>query len=322
MVNYGLFRPESPLTISRTVTKWMKSAVFASGLGLAWTVLPLSHAHGQHIESYGVFAGINFPFTVDQGLRQDPRFYGKLTLRATPIGFCYGYDRVGHGVVISPSFVKIGQKYIIRNTAGGDVGMRDIRMDYINIPIALKLHLNDLSFFRLSAVAAINIDYLVNGQEVISHSASKLNYPPGVIIPSDPGYIEVYDGVIVPEVKNQVLVNKSQFKPFQISAGFGLRSDFDFNEDWSMNFDGRAVFGILDPRSNAYIDQLKAGTTAEPATDLYGQRRDMYLCGTIGVSRIIQIKQKFHAKTSPNNAGKKQPGKGKKKKMKKGMRAI
>jgi hypothetical protein len=302
----------------------MTFAVLASWLSFLCVVVPSSNAGAQHIESYGVFAGLNFPFTVDQGLHQDPRYYGKLTLRATPIGFCYGYDKVGHGFVISPSFVKIGQKYIIRNTAGGDVGTRDIRMDYINIPIAFKLHLNDLSFFRLSAVAAINIDYLVNGQEVISHSAAKLNYPPGVIIPDEPGYIKVYDGVIVPEVKNQVYVNKSQFKPFQISAGFGLRSDFDFNEDWSMNFDGRAVFGILDPRSKAYIEQLKAGTTAQPTTDLFGQRRDMYLCGTIGVSRIIQIKQSFRAKTSPNNSGKKQPGKNsaKKKKMKKGMRAL
>ena len=93
-------------------------------------------------------------------------------------------------------------------------------------------------------------------------------------------------------------MNKSQYKPFQISAGIGFRSDFDFDEDWSLNFDGRAVFGILDPRKKSYIEQLKAGTSAEPTTDLYGQRRDMYLCGTIGVSRIIQIKLKFHAKTS------------------------
>jgi hypothetical protein len=264
---------------------------------------------------------MNFPFTIDQGLQQDPRYYGKLTLRATPVGISYGYDRVGHGFVITPSYLKIGQKYIIRNTVGGDVGFRDIKMDYLSVPIALKIHLNDLAFFRLSAVAALNFDYLINGQEVISHSAAKLIYPPGVIVPDDPGYVKVYDGVLVPEVNDQVHVSKEQFKSFQISGAVGFRSDFDFNDDWSMNFDGRAVFGILDPRSKEYIDELKSGTTANPSTDLYGQRRDVYLAGCIGLSRIIQIKQKFHAKTSAKPVGRKQPGK-QKKKVKKGTRAI
>jgi hypothetical protein len=324
MVNYGLPRPESRLS-SRTCTSppFDSVRIFCLSLIVAAFHLGPTDAKAQHIESWGVFAGMNFPFTIDQGLRNDPRYYGKLTLRATPVGVAYGYDRVGHGFVITPSYLKIGQKYIIRNTTGGDVGTRDIKMDYISVPIALKLHLNDLSFFRLSVVASINFDYLINGQEIVTHSASKLNYPPGVIIPDDPGYVEVYDGVIVPEVNGQVYVNKEQFKSFQVSAGVGFRSDFDFNEDWSMNFDGRAVFGIFDPRDKSYIEELQGGTTAQPATDLYGQRRDVYLAGTIGISRIIQIKQKFNAKTSPSS-GKKQPGKSnkKKKKMKKGMRAI
>ena len=46
----------------------------------------------QDIESFGIFGGLNIPFTIDQGLKKDPRFYGKFTLRATPIGFNYGYD--------------------------------------------------------------------------------------------------------------------------------------------------------------------------------------------------------------------------------------
>ena len=58
-----------------------------------------------------------------------------------------------------------------------------------------------------------------------------------------------------------------------------------------MNFDGRAMFGIFDPRKPDYINQLKAGTTSNPAPDLYGQRRDVYLYATVGISRIFQIKQ-------------------------------
>ncbi|MEQ8425261.1 MAG: hypothetical protein RIA63_11165, partial [Cyclobacteriaceae bacterium] len=115
----------------------------------------------QNVESFGVFGGFNVPITIDEGLKNDPRFVGKVTFRATPVGLTYGYDHVGFGVVLSPNFTKIGQKFLIKNTVGGDVGSRDVQMDYFSLPIALKLHLNDLAFFRLSAVAAINLNYLI-----------------------------------------------------------------------------------------------------------------------------------------------------------------
>jgi len=267
------------------------------------TVFLLLAAHfseAQHIESYGVFMGLNFPFTIDQGLHKDPRYVGQFTLRATPVGFSYGYDKIGHGFVVTPSYTKIGQKYAIRNTQGGEVGKRDIQMDYLSVPVALKLHLNDLAFFRLSVVASLNFDYLMNARETITQEASKQRYPPGVMIPTEPGYTSVYDGVFVPALDKSVYVSKDKFKPFQLSAGVGFRSDFDFNDDWSMNFDGRAMFGIFDPRKQSYIDQLRQGSNSNPQPDLYGQRRDVYLYATIGVSRIFQIKQQHG---SPKKAG-------------------
>ncbi len=264
-------------------------------------------AQGQHIESFGVFMGMNFPFTIDQGLQKDTRFYGKFTLRATPVGFSYGYDKVGHGFVVTPALTKIGQKYVIRNIQGGEVGERDINMNYLSVPVALKIHLNDLAFFRLSIVACGSVDYLLSGTETFTHSAAKLRYPPGVAIPTDPGYTQVYDGVFVPDVNNQVYVSKDKFKPLQVSAGVGFRSDFDFSDNWSMNFDGRAMFGILDPRKQSYINDLKAASTTNPGPDLYGQRRDVYLYATIGISRIFQIKQQHQPKVSSRPAGMSKP---------------
>lgn len=255
-------------------------------------------ANSQNVESFGLFAGFNVPITIDEGLNKDPRYVGKLTFRATPVGFTYGYDHVGFGFVITPSYTRIGQKYIIENTVGGDVGFRDIKMDYFSVPVALKLHLNDMAFFRLSAVAGLNFNYLINGSETISHDAAKLNYPPGVAIPDDPGYTEVFDGVLVPEVKNQEYVSKDKFNSLQIFASVGLRSDFDINDDWSLNFDGRANFGLTDPRTKDYIETLKQPN----APDLYGARHDMYLSVEVGICRIIQIKKEFrprHSSTPP-----------------------
>lgn len=277
---------------------------------------------GQEVESFGVFGGFNIPFTIDQGLKSDPRYYGKFTFRGTPIGISYGYDKVGYGYLISPEYARIGQKFTIVNYLGGNVGTRDVQMDYLSLPIALKLHLNDIAFFRLSIVAAVNFSYLLKGQETITinaiPSARKLSYPVGISVPEDPEYQVTYDGVYVPNQNNNVYVSPDKFAKFQIFAGVGFHSDFDINDDWSITFDGRANFGIFDPRSASYIDELKHPTgppgvdpnglpkldTKPGAPDLYGQRRDIYLAATFGISRIIQIKEKFKAKrTAPRMPG-------------------
>ncbi|MDZ7646613.1 MAG: hypothetical protein U5K54_05205 [Cytophagales bacterium] len=138
----------------------------------------------------GFSEGFNSPFTVDQGLSKDPRFYGKLTIRSTPVGFSYGYDRVGHGILLTPNYTRTGQKFIIKNTTGGEVGTRDVQMNYFSVPVALKLHINDMSFFRLSLVAAIAPSFLIQGQETYTISSpgqsTKLKYPPGVSVTHRP----------------------------------------------------------------------------------------------------------------------------------------
>jgi hypothetical protein len=268
-------------------------------------VLAFGHlAIGQNVESFGIFAGINAPFTIDKGLQKDPRFLGELTIRTTPIGFNYGMDYVGYGFLISPSYLQIGQKFIIQNTSGGHAGTRNVTMNYFSVPVSLKLHINDISFFRLSLVAAINFNYLLEGKETMTFVASKLKYPPKVSIPTDPGYVVSYDGVFVPDVNNEVYVSKDKFSPIQLFAGIGLRSDFDLNDNWSLNFDGRANFGVLDPRKADYLSQLKTPSgppdlNGNPgAPDLYGIRREVYLSVSIGFSKIVVTKKEFKPKRS------------------------
>jgi len=288
------------------------------------TSLLLATVHlvcGQNVESFGVFGGLNIPFTLDQGLRKDPRFFEKITIRGTPVGFYYGYDKTGYGFAMTPSFVRLGQNYIIKNTTGGEVGFREISMNYFTVPIALKIHINDLSFFRLSLVASIAPSFLITGKETLTHDASKLKYPVGISIPTDPGYVQSYDGVFVPDVNKLEYIAKDKFSPFQLFAAVGFRSDFDLNDDWSLNFDGRANFGIFDPRKSDYINQLKSPSgppdiNGNPgAPDLFGARRDVFLSGEIGICRIIQTKESFRVKHSgkpitqqaPKPKGKKKP---------------
>src|SRR5258708_5457268 len=126
-------------------------------------------AWSQNTESFGIFGGLNVPFTIDQGLYKDSRFAAKGVVRGTHIGLYYGYVKIGYGLALTPSYVALGQTFKIKNTTGGDVGFRYVRTNYFTIPIALKIHINDLSFFRLSLVAALTPSILISGQEIMTH---------------------------------------------------------------------------------------------------------------------------------------------------------
>jgi hypothetical protein len=263
-------------------------------------VLAFRTAFSQNVESFGIFGGVTAPFTLDQGMEKDLRYYGRFTLRGTPIGFNYGYDVVGIGVLVSPSYLKIGQQFNIKNTTNGSAGTRDVKFNYFSLPVALKVHVNDMAFFRLSVVAALNFNVLISGEETLTYpTASKLKFPKGVSVPTDPGYSVTYDGVFVPEEHDRIHTSQDKFNIFQLFGAVGLHSDFDINDDWGINFDGRANFGIFDPRTKDYIHELKNPSGPDDivgnpgAPDLYGQRREVYLTATIGFSRLIQIKKKF-----------------------------
>lgn len=281
----------------------MNRRIRSSVLGFCLTLLTLP-VLAQNVESFGVFGGFNVPVTIDQGLANDPRFISKFSIRGTPVGFFYGYDRPGLGFFVSPNYLTIGQTYIITNTTGGHVGTRDINMNYLSVPVGLKFHLNSMAFFRLSLVAALDFSFLLDGNETFTHVSSKLRYPAGVSVPTDPGYSVVYDGVFVPDVKDLVHVSKDKFNSLQIFGGIGMRFDLDLSDKWSVMCDGRANFGLLEPRTQEYINLLedRAGPPdfqGNPgAPDLYGTRRDVFLSFTVGAARIITTKPKFKARQS------------------------
>ena len=270
----------------------------------AFLIVLFQNLYSQNIESFGIFGGFNVPVTIDKGLDKDTRFQSKFHIRGTPIGFHYGYDRPGFGYVISPSFLQVGQKYTIKNSTGGDVGTRDINMNYLSLPVALKFHINDLSFFRLSMVAAVDFCFLLDGKETFTHESSKLRFPSGVSVPNETGYTVAYDGVFVPSVTNQVHVSKDKYNAFQLFGGIGMRADLDLNENWSVMLDGRANFALFDSRNKAYLNQLSTPSGANDingkpgAPDLFGQRRDVFLSVTMGISRIITTKPKFKERRS------------------------
>jgi hypothetical protein len=242
--------------------------------------------------SLGLFTGIAAPFTWDDGISNDSRYQARYEVKFAPIGLAYGVDYQGYGFVLTPSLLTIGQNFNIINTVGGYEGIRRINMQYLHVPIAFKLHMIDLSFFKVSLVAGIGAAYLINGKETVSHENAKYRFPAAVypILPDT--YTVEYDGVLAPKVKDITIVTKKDFNPFQISAGLGFRSDWDVTEAWRISFDVRANYCLLETRTDEYLEKVKSN---QAMYDMAGSRKEIFAYLTIGISRYIEVdKEKEH----------------------------
>lgn len=260
----------------------------------------LHGAVGQEVHSLGVFTGFTIPYTWDEGFNKDPRYRVKYNVKFAPVGVHYGVDRPGFGFTLDPSIFKAGQSLNVINIAGGDVGERNINMTYVHVPVGFKLHLIDMSFFKVSFVASASVAYLVAGEEIISHIDSKLRFSPSVYPALPPDYIIEYDGVIVPNLRNQALLEKKDFNSLQFYGAIGFRSDWDVGENYRISFDLRGYYGIFDTRKQDYIDRINNNTAIY---DLPGQRREMFAYLTIGFSRIVEIDIRERRKKNQKNAG-------------------
>jgi len=246
-------------------------------------------AHAQQYSmSLGIYTGIAVPFTMDQGINNDPRYRTRYSVKFAPIGLSYSMDYEHFGILFTPGIVNIGQSSFAVNNVGGQIGIRHINLTYAQLPIGIKYHVIDLSFFRVSAVAAVGAAYLVNGKETITHEAAKIKFPTTVypILPS--GYTIEYDGVRAPAVKDYPMLQKQDFNPLQIFVSGGFRSDWDISNHWRLSFDFRVNYGIREPRTAAYIDKVKANQTLY---DLPGIRRDLYAQLSVGMARYLEFEK-------------------------------
>ena len=260
--------------------------------------LGITSAYTQQVNTLGIFTGITVPYTFDEGINKDARYRVKYNVKYSPVGIHYGVDYDGYGVMLDPCLLRIGQSFNMINILGGQVGERNIDLTYFHFPAGLKLHLIDLSFFKVSFVASVGFGILLKGDEYVTHKDSKLKFPTEVYpeLTSNPLYADYlieYDGVLSPNVNSESpqspLLTKDDFQSFQIFGGLGFRSDWDITEEWRVSFDLRGNIGALEPRKSEYLDKVKAN---QAVYDIYGSRRDLFLSFNIGVARTVEIEPK------------------------------
>lgn len=287
---------------------------------LLFFTLTTTSLQAQEVHSLGLFTGIAIPYTWDAGINKDPRYRDRFDIKFSPIGVHYGVDKEGHGFMVDPSIVHIGQNYNVIKNTGGELGLRRIDLTYLQVPLSLKLHIIDMSFFKVSFVGGLSAGFLLNGKETMRHDDGKLTFPKAMT--GEPGsqqaddfklmyaaFVEEveYDGVVVRNV-NAKIYDTDDFQKFQLFGSLGFRSDWDFSENWRASFDLRGNIGILDPRTSERIDRIK---NYEALYDMYGGRRDLFLSLTFGIARTVtiehrerQAKQKKHGENKPRRPAK------------------
>lgn len=243
--------------------------------------------------SLGLFGGITSTFTYDEGITVDPRYQAKYGINFIPMGLHAGVDLNGFGFMIDPQLSTIGQTFNILNTQGGQVGERSISLSYFQLPFSYKIHIIDLSFFKVSWVMGISYAHLLKASESITHNNAKLYFPAAVypILP-DTYQIE-YDGVVSPATQALETLTKSDFKSSQLFGSFGFRSDWDITDHARISLDFRGNVGAFDPRTSDYLTRAENNQTLY---EIAGVRRDFFASFTMGYARYLFIEQKPKAK--------------------------
>ena len=190
----------------------------------------------------------------------------------------------------------MGQDFHIINNVGGHEGTRKNNLTYLNLPFALKAHVIDMAFFRISLLAGGGVGYLMEGKETVTHNYAKFRFPSAVypVLPQD--YIVEYDGVLAPPIDDLTIVEKTDFKPFQFFACAGFRSDWDLSENWRISLDMRVNYGITEPRTTGYLNRVAAHETIY---DMPGKRRDIFATANISFSRYIEVDKERDNKIKP-----------------------
>ena len=274
--------------------------LFFSTLLLTTSVNALAQ---QYSMALGIYTGMTVPYTYDQGINKDPRYAERYTAKFAPIGVMFSLDFNGFGLIANPGMIRLGQNYSVVNIQGVHDGRRIINLDYLQLPVGVKIHIIDLSFFRVSGVASISAAYLIGASDKITHSKSKLTFPDETPLPPD--YIREFDGVLVPSIKEQIVIPKKYYQPIQVFAGLGIRTDWDVSDTWRVSFDFRVNYGLTDPRTSEYIDFVKKYQTLY---DTPGKRNEMFAQFSIGIARFIDWDVNDRARQK-NNGGKYFPGK-------------
>ncbi len=246
-------------------------------------------AHAQRFSiSLGLYSGVVAAYNADKGIDKDSRYKERFEAKLAPLGINIGLDYEGFGIIVSPGITNLGQNFYVVNTQGGQDGLRTVDLQYLTVPVSFKVHLAHLSAFQFSALATLTPAFLLDGTEEVNHHPTKLHFPQSVysMLPSD--YIIEYDGVLTPEVRDFNIAKKSDFRPLQLFAGLGFRSDWDPSNHWRISVDFRVNYGLFDPRTPAY---KRNSESTVRLYDLPGERKEMFAQFTVGISRYIEFEQ-------------------------------
>jgi hypothetical protein len=261
-------------------------------------VLVLQQAQAQIKVHAGINTAINSTFVLDQGLKADPRYLSTATYKWAPIGVSFGVDfGKKFGLQIESIKSAMGQLYQVRDAYNQVVGQRKFDMEYIQIPLMMKLMSGGSGLARFNFQMGPQLSIIQTGTEILSYVESTQNIPDGVPPPigagpqnPDGSYdVPAYDEIVTGTDDIQGALYSFQNREIQLAVAMGV--DLDITRLVYLSVNAKANYSFTDMRGQDLLDILKQGNVSE----LFDQRANLAVGIQLGVHFMFGGTRRFNA---------------------------
>jgi hypothetical protein len=272
-----------------------------TGLITAFLIGVGCRAYGQLNFHAGLTTSYNATFVLDEGLSKDPRYNSTYTYQLSPIGVHVGLDLVkSFGVQLESILSNQGQIYQLINTAKEISGERKIDLQYLHLPLMMKLMSGGKKRVRGNFNLGPQLSLLTKAVESVQAKAGTFTIPEGLdfqTVRNDfPNAVNNNDGTYtIPEDQPSTSLFSKQagdFKKaeFQLALAFG--ADVDLTEHLFLSTQVRANYSLMDMRNEEIIYAIKA----KGIGDVFGGRANFLVGVQVGLHYMLGSTRSFKKK--------------------------
>jgi hypothetical protein len=236
----------------------------------------------------GLTTAYNATFVLDEGLSKDPRYHSTYTYNLAPIGTHVGLDLVkGFGLQLESILSNQGQIYELVNTAKEISGERKIDLQYLHLPLMMKLMSGSKKKVRANFNFGPQLSLLTKATESVQAKAGTFTIPEGLdfqTIRNDfPTAVNNNDGTytIPDDLPSTDIFTKqaNDFKKaeFQLALAFGV--DIDLTKHFFLSTQVRTNYSLMDMRNEEIIYAIKSKGIAE----VFGGRANFLVGVQVGL---------------------------------------
>jgi hypothetical protein len=240
----------------------------------------------------GLTTAVNSTFVLDKGLAEDPRYDSQLRYRWAPIGAAAGVDfSRGWGLQLESILSRQGQIYQIIDVAQQPVGERRIDLEYIQLPLLLRMFGSGNSRTRFNFMFGPQLSILTYAREAYNqYQTATLVLPEGIDQPpaGATNYNPQTRTYTMPATAGEVAISAGKravddFRKQNLELAMGLGINVSITNNLYISTNLRGTYGFTDIRNEDVIASVKNNTGNQFVKDLFGHRANATLGLQLGL---------------------------------------